>query len=428
MKCVIINPPPVSGFFLNREPDCAGLSSEPRNPLLLYSLAETLKKYTEIEDVVPLDLSIQDVNINSFKNSDYIIILNSNSDYSLNKEWNEKFLSGFSGKKIVIITPNVNPSCYIYNNAITIGGIFPEQEILKLFSDKKISYNEIPISIYDRSNYKKVWIESGRGCPYNCTFCSQANTDLMLKLPEILFEEIKLVHKQGVYFAYFAENEFTINKKRVVKLCELLKNSGIYFKWGCQTRVDLVDDNLLKLMSEAGCIQISYGIESVNPQTQKMIGKNLDLEKTKHMVKITKKYMLVSLYFIVGLPKETEKTIMKQLDFIKEIKPDYVNLFPIITESGMELYNECLANGWLKNENNNICKRYNIGFNEECVISYPNLSSEKIIELTLLLRDHVKDMLKADIIRFFRRVKWKFVLKNKVGIMKIIGKTSGKVS
>lgn len=424
INCLIINPPRVNGMLLTRESICVGVSAETQNPLLLYSLAETLKKFTSIENVIPINLSIQEMNMEHFKNYDYIILINNVFDYRYNKDWTEKFLSDFPGKKIVVLTPNVPIKNYTYNNAITVGGIFPEQEVLKLFSDQKISYDEIPISVYDRSIYKKIWIDSGRGCTYSCLYCGQSRDKLMLKSAETLFEEIKLINKQGVKYAYFLENEFTINKKRVIKFCEYLINSGIRFKWGCQTRIDLVDEDLLSLMSKAGCKQISYGIESVNPETQKIIRKNLDIDKAKRIIGITKKYMMVSLYFIVGLPNETEQTILKQLDFVKEVRPDAACVFPIYTEPGTEFHNLCLKNKWLNDEDGSTCKGYSC-FHEECAVSYPHLSSDRILELTRFLRDQINQALKYDIIRFLRRVKWRFIyseksrieiLKNRLGI------------
>ena len=111
-------------------------------------------------------------------------------------------------------------------------------------------------------------------------------------------------------------------------ICRELKPLGL--RWGCQTRVNLVNDELLKIMKDAGCLQIDFGIESVSERMLKSIKKSQTPEQIRNALELTRRRGIKSFAsFMIGLPGETEEDLIENVNFLKKTKPDftYFNLF-----------------------------------------------------------------------------------------------------
>ncbi len=172
-----------------------------------------------------------------------------------------------------------------------------------------------------------VEIMGSRGCSHRCFFCSSSHFfgQWRARSPEDIIKEMKFLlkrHFQIRSFLFYDDN-FTLSKPRVIKLCQLLIDEGLSkYKWNCLARADQVSEEMLKLMKKAGCQKISYGIESGSPRILKNINKNLNLKMAKEAIKLTKKAGIEALaFFMIGNPGETERSIQQSVEFAKELNP-----------------------------------------------------------------------------------------------------------
>jgi anaerobic magnesium-protoporphyrin IX monomethyl ester cyclase len=134
--------------------------------------------------------------------------------------------------------------------------------------DKNVNRQSDYVKIKDEiNNFGQIL--STRGCPGRCTYCfSLFEKCFRVISAEKVFEEIKFLHEKfGINFINFIDDAFTVNKKRVYDICDLLIKSKMPIKWSCGTRVDFLDKDMLIKMKDAGCKMITFGIESAIPKT-----------------------------------------------------------------------------------------------------------------------------------------------------------------
>ena len=153
-------------------------------------------------------------------------------------------------------------------------------------------------------------LELGRGCPFACTFCSTNDffrRRFRLKSPARMIADMRLVRQRyGISSFELVHDMFTVDRKRVVEFCEALLSSGENFEWGCSARTDCVDEELLALMSSAGCRGIFFGIESGSPRMQKIIDKGLELADSADRVRACDKFKIkTAVSLMAGFPEET---------------------------------------------------------------------------------------------------------------------------
>lgn len=212
-----------------------------------------------------------------------------------------------------------------------------------------------PMTLYYPPVY--IWgkrvanIITSRGCPYECTFCEAkmtfGRTHRFHSEERVLADLDYLNSKYGYDSFQFYDDIFTINRKRVVRLCNLLINSGRRYKWMCYTRTDLVDPELLLLMKEAGCYQISFGPESGDQELLDGIKKKLTVEDNYQGIQYAHEAGILTVgTLMLGLPGETKEQTKKTIDFAIKSKLDY-GIFGI-TEPypGTEMWHDCLKSGY----------------------------------------------------------------------------------
>lgn len=189
-----------------------------------------------------------------------------------------------------------------------------------------------------------------RGCPGRCTFCYRIfGPRLRVRSGVRVAEEAKLLHdKYGIREICFYDDTFTAVKKEIRAFCESLKEMKLDLTWSCFSRVDSVDEEILKLMKETGCHQVMYGVESGSEEILKSIGKKADLEKAITAINATQKAGLdVRAAFMIGNPGETEETMQQTLDFAIKLNPELA-IFNITTPfPGTEMFEWADKNGYL---------------------------------------------------------------------------------
>lgn len=174
---------------------------------------------------------------------------------------------------------------------------------------------------------KALEIMGSRGCSHRCIFCSSSHFfgRWRARSPENIITELEfLVRKYPQIESFlFYDDNFTLDKSRVIKLCKLLiKRDLNKYQWNCLARVDQVNEEMLRFMKKAGCQKISYGIESGSPKILKNINKHLNLEVALKAIKLTKQAGIEALaFFMIGNPGENKETIRESIKFARKLNP-----------------------------------------------------------------------------------------------------------
>lgn len=196
-------------------------------------------------------------------------------------------------------------------------------------------------------NYPVAPIMTTRGCPYLCKFCASPRfwgQRLRFRSPENVIQEIELlVNKFGVKEIHFEDDNLTLRREHVVKICNLILEKKIKISWATPNgiRADRVDEELLSLMKKAGCYFVVFGVESGNQNILENINKNETLEDIEKAVKMANKIgFLTQGFFIFGLPGETEETIKKTIKFAKSLHLDRAQFLILDLLPGSALWEE----------------------------------------------------------------------------------------
>lgn len=193
---------------------------------------------------------------------------------------------------------------------------------------------------------------TSRGCPYNCTYCCKniVGKRWTPRSPENVILEIEeIINKYNFRYIHFHEELFTFRKEWVKKVCELLITKNLNITWSCSSRVDLVTPEILQLMKKAGCIYISYGVESGDEQVLKSLKKGITIEQVRKAFKYTHKAGITTrAYFMIGVPEDTPETIQKTINLALEIDPDYAQFSIATPYPGTELWDIAKREGMLK--------------------------------------------------------------------------------
>ncbi|MDD1706103.1 MAG: B12-binding domain-containing radical SAM protein [Methanoregulaceae archaeon] len=173
---------------------------------------------------------------------------------------------------------------------------------------------------------------TSRGCPYNCIFCDHSVFGRKYRAfsAEYVVNEMQhLVEKYGIREIWIVDDTFTLNKKRVMDISDLIIGRGIKVSWSCLGRVNTVSPELLHKMKEAGCWMIAYGIETGNQEVMDFLRKGITIGEVRQAIAWTRDAgLLAKGYFMIGHPTDTLETIDETISFAKELQLDYA-LFTI---------------------------------------------------------------------------------------------------
>lgn len=179
--------------------------------------------------------------------------------------------------------------------------------------------------ISTKQNY--TVFNSSRGCPFKCIFCEASETKWRARSAENITEEFEeCFEKFNIREIDIFDSSFTINKKRVLKLCQLLIDRGLSKKiiWNVRSRVDSIDKQMIEALKEAGCYRIFYGIESGNVEVLRKLKKKTNIAEIRKIVNLTSKARISTFgYFLIGSPGDTDKRIRETIDFAKTLPLDF---------------------------------------------------------------------------------------------------------
>ncbi len=257
-----------------------------------------------------------------------------------------------------------------------------------------------------RGLIKPIGVLTSRGCPYVCKFCFRIEKGYRARSIESCLREIKLlINEYGVNFIQFYDDLFMISKKRTLEFCQAIEKSGLRFNWLCNGRFNIADREQLRAMKKAGCVEISYGLESGDQKILDEMDKRITVEQILEVAAITKEEgMLVSVPSMFGLPGETEESLQKTVETIIAATSwhDKRTIRPMQPYPGCPYWYQCIKQGLLKDEEDFYSRYIN---SEKWTVNMSDVEDSDLDKLLYkanekLLRKHYEHALKRDIESF----------------------------
>lgn len=402
MKILLINPPKYKGVDYVREGRCMQPKSVWNNiwpPLTLNYLATLLQ---EKNDVRLIDFIAENKDVEGFKSEvkNYkpnVLIIN-NGVPSIKGDLKTAEIAKDIDSKIKTITfgifPTIRPEETLNSFKIDYAVLNePELTIQELVSKiekgnpkkvKGIAYKkgkeivktkrrefikdlDAELGVPDRSLLKNeaytfpfdkkpfAFVLLGRGCPYPCTFCVSPvyyGKKYRTRDPVKVVDEMQQCYEEhGMKNFMFWGESFTLKKEYANKLCDEIIKRDLEFNWITTSRVDTLDQELLKKMKKTGCYLLGLGIETPNENILKNVKKKTSLEQIKKAIKMCKKADIKTMgHFIFGFPGETKETAENTVRFAKQCGVDYAQFYCAVPYPGTEFWQEAEKKGHILSE------------------------------------------------------------------------------
>ena len=170
---------------------------------------------------------------------------------------------------------------------------------------------------------------TSRGCPFKCLFCDRPHLGKIFRARSAknVIEEMKKCQKIGIKEIFIYDDTFSVDKQRVLDICQGLVEKKINIAWDVRTRVDTIDEKTLTAMKKAGCQRIHYGVEAGTQKILNILKKGITLEQIEKAFKITKKIGIQTVgYFMIGSPSEKKEDILQTIKFAKKLNPDFIHI------------------------------------------------------------------------------------------------------
>jgi len=230
--------------------------------------------------------------------------------------------------------------------------------------------------------YPEVQIFTGRGCPFHCTFCSWPENLMGRKYrsrtADNIVDEFEYICQNlpEVKEIFIEDDTFTINKNLVLDVCRKMQERKLDITWSCNARATL-DYSTMREMKSSGCRLLIVGYESGNDEILKTIQKGVDTRQMRVFTKDAKRAkLMIHGDFIIGLPGETKETAEQTLKFIKELKPNVLQVAVATPIPGTKFHEWSNDSEYLLVDNLEESIDQN-GY-QKCILSYPDFTKDDI--------------------------------------------------
>ena len=233
-----------------------------------------------------------------------------------------------------------------------------------------------------RKDLRALPVNTARGCIGNCTFCYHVFKKICYRYrnPDSITNEVKqLINTYSLNYILFWDELTFFSKKQTQKLVEKIINEKLRFYWIGNCRADLFNNKedleIIKKMKEAGCVGMTYSLESADPSILKAMNKNISIEQFSKQTQLFHKADLPTWTSLVfGYPQETPETIKKTFDICIEN-----NIYPssgyLLPQPGSKMYEYAINNGFIKNEEDYLLA---IGDRQDLRINLTNMNDDEL--------------------------------------------------
>ena len=234
--------------------------------------------------------------------------------------------------------------------------------------------------LFKQGRNKGMSILSTRGCPGECNYC-MCNFGRMLRMrtAENIFREIEtLVRNYNIEHIHFIDDTFITTSKRIKEISNFFKNEFKFLTWSANVRVNFIKPDVLKIMADSNCVSLAYGIESGSPAVLKYMKKGFTTEQASNAIKWTREAgILLTTYFMIGMPCETYETVRETIDFCKEnlVGGEFFFVTPI---PGAELYEYAKENKIINDED---VYMEHVGEVRDFLVNLTNMSNEELFAI-----------------------------------------------
>ena len=194
-------------------------------------------------------------------------------------------------------------------------------------------------------------IFTSRGCPFRCSFCDRPHLGKVFRARSAknVVDELEACGQLGINEFLFYDDTFTVNKKRVIDICNEIVKRRLNISWDIRARVDTVNEEIIMHLKKAGCQGIHYGIEAGTEKILKVLNKGITINHARKIFNLTRRYKIPILaYFMIGNPEETLDDIYTTFKVMKRLKPDYLHMTILTPFPGTKIYHDGLAKGIIK--------------------------------------------------------------------------------
>lgn len=237
-------------------------------------------------------------------------------------------------------------------------------------------------------------INTGRGCPYSCNFCFRVSAYRIRPFDEIVDEMAYLVERYKLNGFYIVDDLLMLSGKKITEFCTAVIDRGLKIKFNCSGRVNTVTPEIIRLLKEAGCISIYYGIESGNEHILQSMSKQTNLEQVYEAVRLTREAGIFASYGLMfGQPGENAETLRDTVTLLKNLSwGEYraQKIFGCVPFPGAGLYDWCKQQGLIKDDQNfydrYICQDWSL---DQLPVNMTGLPDQ---EVTAMFREANRDL------------------------------------
>ncbi len=164
------------------------------------------------------------------------------------------------------------------------------------------------------------------GCPFSCTFCPMSTTGYKMRDLDTVMDELRLLRALNIHEIFFRDQTFGVNRVRTLELLRRIRTEFPNLRWTCWSRVDLVTEEFLRAVKEAGCHTVMFGIESANEEILKRYKKNTKRSQMEQALGLARRMGLKTVgTFVLGLPGESEDSIRFTIQYAGKLPLDYAS-------------------------------------------------------------------------------------------------------
>lgn len=194
---------------------------------------------------------------------------------------------------------------------------------------------------------------TSRGCPYRCVFCDRPHLGKKFRARSAknVVDEMEECTKMGIDEILIYDDTFTVQKQRVLDICNEILKRNLKIIWDIRARVNTVDEELIKKLKQAGCTRIHFGVEAGTEKILRILNKGITIDQIKNAFRLAAKYKIETLaYFMIGSPTETREDIKKSIKLAKKINPNFVHATILTPYPATKLYYWALEKGVIKTD------------------------------------------------------------------------------